>query len=511
MTRPTFITLGPSGTCHENALLHYLEFQGHDGFRGRARRRPARGDRAGARARATRSSCSAARTSRSTSSPSATTARSSSSTRSSTRRRSSRCWCAPTSSEPRSLGIVSATKGYTDLTRWETLIDEPSKPVVARHLLARRYDAGLTHLHYAHEHPDGCASRSATERSTRPGSCTERASASAARSSDSATRGCSRPSRAPRGMSPRPPPTAAARRGAQRSGAVREQRGGAAARAARADGRGSAVRRAAADPAPTARRVERDELSEPRPVQHPLHGRPDRPEVASHSSAIAWSVPITTTSEYGSYSSTPLVSDGVVYSQDLSSNVQAIDLKTGKVLWTHSFESPDQGPNGLASAAGASTARPRARLSHSTRRPASSSGRCRWCATPTRASTWRLAITTGSCTSRRSPATTASSTVAEVSASCGRSKARPARSCGISTPCTTNQWSANADINSGGGLWYTPAFDEQGFMYIGVANPAPFPGTTQFPWGSSRPGPQHVHRLARQAQRDDRQRCGTTS
>src|SRR6202035_5309607 len=25
---PTFITLGPSGTCHENALLKYLEFQG---------------------------------------------------------------------------------------------------------------------------------------------------------------------------------------------------------------------------------------------------------------------------------------------------------------------------------------------------------------------------------------------------------------------------------------------------------------------------------------------------
>src|ERR1700720_4508024 len=25
---PTFITLGPTGTCHENALLRYLDFQG---------------------------------------------------------------------------------------------------------------------------------------------------------------------------------------------------------------------------------------------------------------------------------------------------------------------------------------------------------------------------------------------------------------------------------------------------------------------------------------------------
>jgi hypothetical protein len=52
------------------------------------------------------------------------------------------------------LGIVSATRGYTDLTRFECLIDEPSKPVVARKLLDGEYDAGLTHLHHAHEHPD---------------------------------------------------------------------------------------------------------------------------------------------------------------------------------------------------------------------------------------------------------------------------------------------------------------------------------------------------------------------
>jgi hypothetical protein len=31
VARPTFITLGP--TCHENALLHYLEFQGVEGAR----------------------------------------------------------------------------------------------------------------------------------------------------------------------------------------------------------------------------------------------------------------------------------------------------------------------------------------------------------------------------------------------------------------------------------------------------------------------------------------------
>ena len=62
---------------------------------------------------------------------------------------------------------------------------------------------------------------------------------------------------------------------------------------------------------------------------------------------VAWALALTAKSEYGSYSSSPVISNGVIYSQDLDSNVQAIDLQTGKVLWTKTYESPDQGPNGL--------------------------------------------------------------------------------------------------------------------------------------------------------------------
>jgi outer membrane protein assembly factor BamB len=48
----------------------------------------------------------------------------------------------------------------------------------------------------------------------------------------------------------------------------------------------------------------------------------------------------------------------------------------------------------------------------------------------------------------------------------------------------------NPAVNSGGGAWYPPAVDtEQGLVVWGVANPAPFPGTPEFPNGSSRPGP----------------------
>ena len=50
--------------------------------------------------------------------------------------------------------------------------------------------------------------------------------------------------------------------------------------------------------------------------------------------------------------------------------------------------------------------------------------------------------------------------------------------------------SAHKDINSGGGLWHAPAFDGNGAVYISIANPAPWPGTDKYPWGSSRPALQ---------------------
>lgn len=150
---PTFITLGPQGTCHENATLRYLEFQEladaqlelvDDLLDGLERLRGAENTFL--------VQCSAhpqvhmltelyheevfvVNT-----------------------------FIYPTKElallvrteveQPRSLGIVAATRGYTDLSRFQTIADEPSKPVVARNLLAKRYDAGLTHLHYAAEHPD---------------------------------------------------------------------------------------------------------------------------------------------------------------------------------------------------------------------------------------------------------------------------------------------------------------------------------------------------------------------
>jgi hypothetical protein len=55
---------------------------------------------------------------------------------------------------PRSLGIVPATKGYVDLSQWKVIVDVASKPIVAEGLLRGDYDSGLTHLEHVEEHAE---------------------------------------------------------------------------------------------------------------------------------------------------------------------------------------------------------------------------------------------------------------------------------------------------------------------------------------------------------------------
>jgi outer membrane protein assembly factor BamB len=64
---------------------------------------------------------------------------------------------------------------------------------------------------------------------------------------------------------------------------------------------------------------------------------------------VAWTVPlrIPMTHTDGAYATTPVVVNGVVYVQDLDSNVLAISLATGKVLWRHAYNSPNGGPDGV--------------------------------------------------------------------------------------------------------------------------------------------------------------------
>jgi outer membrane protein assembly factor BamB len=68
---------------------------------------------------------------------------------------------------------------------------------------------------------------------------------------------------------------------------------------------------------------------------------------------VAWTMPLTASSIYGTFAANPVTDDqGVVYLQDLASNVFAVDLRTGHVLWTRRYNSQDIGPNGVTVAGG---------------------------------------------------------------------------------------------------------------------------------------------------------------
>jgi hypothetical protein len=147
------VTLGPAGTCHERAVKRYMEFQGVEDYEiefiadfldGLERIRGQRN--------AFLIQCSAHPL---------------------VHKVTERYWrevfvvdtfIFPTKhlvllsrrevAQPRSLGIVPATKGYIDLSQWDEVIDVVSKPVVGEELLEGHYDSGLTHMEHFEEHED---------------------------------------------------------------------------------------------------------------------------------------------------------------------------------------------------------------------------------------------------------------------------------------------------------------------------------------------------------------------
>jgi hypothetical protein len=150
---PTFITLGPHGTCHENALLRYLEFQDLADARVELVSDFGEGlERVRADAGAYLIQCSAH--------PDVHLM---------TERYRQEVFVVDTFiypakemallarvdiENPRTLGIVPAALGYPDLKRFESVTQELANPIVARKLLAGEYDAGVTLAEYADMHPD---------------------------------------------------------------------------------------------------------------------------------------------------------------------------------------------------------------------------------------------------------------------------------------------------------------------------------------------------------------------
>jgi glucose dehydrogenase len=204
-----------------------------------------------------------------------------------------------------------------------------------------------------------------------------------------------------------------------------------------------------------------------------------------------WRVPlgVESQSQYGRYSSSPVIVNGVIYSQDLVSNVSAIDLATGEVLWQKSYNSPDQGPNGVIVAGGrvfGATAKAAFALDQRT-------GRELWKVTLVRNKLEGIDMAPGYHAGKVYISTVPGNNAKFYS---GGTKgilwalnAKTGKRIWQFDTAPIETWSKkHAKVNLGGGLWHTPAFDDAGDMYFGVGNAGPFPGTDKYPWGSSRPG-----------------------
>ena len=204
---------------------------------------------------------------------------------------------------------------------------------------------------------------------------------------------------------------------------------------------------------------------------------------------VAWTVPLTmnTTHTDGAYATTPVIVNGVVYVQDLDSDVFAISLATGKVLWTHDYDSPNGGPDGVNVVGGvvyAATAKAAVALDAAT-------GAQLWSRTLIANDHEGIAMAPGF-DNGTVYVSTVPANVTTVYGAGGQGILWA-----LNAETGAPEWSWNQDqnlwgnpgVNSGAGLWYTPSFDAQGNVYLGIANPAPIFGATSYPLGSSRPGP----------------------
>lgn len=247
--------------------------------------------------------------------------------------------------------------------------------------------------------------------------------------------------------------------------------------------------RPAAGPAPATAPIPRDgggagwrapngDLSNTRRVSGPI-------DAASVSRlAVAWTAPV------GSYVATPIVSGGVVYTQDLTSTVYALDARSGAVRWKHTFRPVDGaqngGPNGVAIGDGRVYGATTIELFALDAR----TGRMVWSRRirdrPAEGIDMAPAFADGTVYVSTNPAGslyegTGRGILFAVDAATGRT-----RWTWDSVP--EGLW-GRPELNSGGGLWYVPAVEGGGAMYLGTGNPGPVPGVRGHPWGASRPGP----------------------
>ena len=197
-----------------------------------------------------------------------------------------------------------------------------------------------------------------------------------------------------------------------------------------------------------------------------------------------WRYELSPVAESGAAATTPIIVDGVVYLGDLLTNVHAVDLATGTLLWMVDVDDGVFGPSGVAVDSGRVFAN-------------KSGAEIAAYDAATGDELWTTNILENGGAVNIQP-TTAEGIVLAATSSLSIPGGRGTLFAldqvsgeilwSFDTIISDDLW-GHPEINSGGGAWYPPAVDaEPGVSYWGISNPYPYPGAEGFPNGESRPG-----------------------
>ncbi len=191
----------------------------------------------------------------------------------------------------------------------------------------------------------------------------------------------------------------------------------------------------------------------------------------------------------GALTTAPVIVGSFVYVEDDAGSVAAIDRTTGRVAWRSPQTGITVGPDGVAVGWGKVFAATRDGVTALD----ANNGTLVWSrtltTTPTEGVDTQPTVVDGRVLVATVPVSVGGIYTGDdrgwlfaLNASTG------ATDWAFDTVASPDMW-GNPTVNSGGGAWYPPSVDASANrIFWGTANPAPFPGTAQYPNGTSRPG-----------------------
>lgn len=210
---------------------------------------------------------------------------------------------------------------------------------------------------------------------------------------------------------------------------------------------------------------------------------------------VAWEAPLDGVAEWGAGTGNPVVSDGVVYYQDLAGNTYAVDFKTGDVIWETEYNNRLFGPSGPGIGYGKVYVLSRIdryvaldikngnelwqfdtgyQLASGAFQPSAFNNKVYFA--------MQAAVSGRGKVVYHSYQGGTSGAVYQIDPKTGKPE-------WFFQVVEDGFW-GHPEMNSGGGLWFPPAIDTRtGVSFWSSGNPSPVPGLKGWPNGSSRPGP----------------------